>query len=500
MLRREFPFSPFEPLGLQYIQSVLISMGHEVILYDCLIEKSRKIKFLSKENLYRCGSNDQNIIRKIKKFKPDIVGISGMFYAQSDSFYHVADLVKSVSKDIFVIGGGAFPSSYGANVLKDSKGFNAIILGEGEATIVDLVNNLNNLHEVEGICFRDPKSGEIVCTKSRTINMNIDEIALPHRKRSDLYNYSKSIGYEYSDKFDLRKYFKKTVLHFVLFLPIIRSIFARISNFYHKNNLSAHLRPCGFIITSRSCPNKCAFCAIHKVWGNVYRMRSAKSVLDEIDILVRGGAKEIVIIDDNFTVSKERVMAICRGVIERKYNIRLSAPSGIFIPTLDEDVLKALYDAGFRALDFGIENGDQDFLNNVIRKNVNLTHAITVINQAKKIGFYTRAFLIFGFPGETKEIMLKTFRFAFESGIDSARFYIFQPFPGTEAFKMAVEMGAIKEDLDLTRLKVLTDVPQLDTKDFSRDDIKRIHNLACQTLEAQNYEEIKEKLKKILNW
>ena len=229
-------------------------------------------------------------------------------------------------------------------------------------------------------------------------------------------------------------------------------------------------------------------------------MRSAENVLREIDLLVKRGVKEIFIVDDNFTVSKKRTIDICREVIARGYNIKISTPSGVFIPSLDEEVLRYLYQAGLKELQFGVENGNQEFLNKVIKKNLDLGQVKNIIHQAKKIGFRTKGFFLFGFPGETKQIMLDTLKYAFESGLDTARFYIFQPFPNTEAHKMALEMGAIAKDLDFTRLKVMTDVSQVETGQFTKEDVRKIFNFAYDILKKRNYDEVKHNINNILGW
>jgi hypothetical protein len=79
MQENELVFLPFEPLGLEYLQAALLAEGQEVELYDSLAEHPRNIRYLPEKDLYHCGAEDKHIIAKIKKFKPDIVGISGMF-------------------------------------------------------------------------------------------------------------------------------------------------------------------------------------------------------------------------------------------------------------------------------------------------------------------------------------------------------------------------------------------------------------------------------------
>ena len=229
-------------------------------------------------------------------------------------------------------------------------------------------------------------------------------------------------------------------------------------------------------------------------------MRSASNVLKEIDFLVKHGVKEIAIVDENFTLSKERTIEICKEIIRKNYNIRLSSQSGFYLPSLDREVLEYLYRAGLRVLGFSLENGDQYFLNNVIKKKLDLEYAKKIIQEAKEIGLRTNGVFIFGYPEETKETMLKTLRFAFESGLDSSRFYILQPFPETEIYQTALKMGAIEKGLNISKLRFTTDTPQVETKDFTREDVKKIYDLAYDILKNGNYEKIKNKIPEILGW
>lgn len=228
-------------------------------------------------------------------------------------------------------------------------------------------------------------------------------------------------------------------------------------------------------------------------------MRSAANVLQEIDFLVRHGIKEIAISDENFTLSRQRTIEICKEIINRHYNIRLSTNSGFYAPSLDKEVLGYLYQAGLRVLHVSVENGDEEFLNKIIKKRLDLNQVKGLISQAKEIGLRTVGYFIFGYPEETKETMIKTLRFAFESGIDKPRFYILQPFPGTEIYQKALGMGIINH-LNISKLRFTTDLPQVETKDFTKEDVKKIYNLAYDILNKGNYEEIKDKLKNILGW
>ncbi|MDP2709110.1 MAG: radical SAM protein [bacterium] len=498
MLKHELGFLPFEPLGLQYIQASLNNGGFITKLYDCLAEHAEKTFKVSGKNIFHCGSDERDIIKEVKKWRPDIVMISGMFFAQSDSFLKTASLVKRVSPKIIVIGGGNFASLYYKKILTESLDFDFIIIGDGEETANELLNNLNNFTKIPNVAYRD-NQGKIAVIPPANLKINIDDSLLPYRDFSKMYNYAKHVGYNYDELFYFKKFFKRLAVYKGLSFPGLRKLFAAIFNYKHRHGLKALFIPHACISTSRGCPNRCTFCAIHKFHRGLYRMRSTQSVLAEIDLLVSRGARSIIIVDDNFTVSKKRTIEICQGIIKRGYKIRLATPSGLYIPSLDRETLECLFQAGLKDIPFAIENGDQEFLDKSIRKNLKLEQAKEIVKLAREIGFHTSGFFIFGYPGETKKTMLKTLRFAFESDFHHPRFFILQPFPGTEIFETAKRMGALKY-FNYSRLKVITDEPQIETAEFSRQDVKKIFNLAYDILKKGNYNEVKNNLEKILGW
>lgn len=501
MLRHEVGegFLPFEPLGLLSIQSALVKNNYNVKLYDCLMEHPEKTKYIKGKNLYHCGAEEKNIKKVIKKYNPDIIGISCLFFAQKDSFFHTADIAKQTAPNASVIVGGIFPSLQQEEILKENENIDIVVLGEGEETIIDLLNNFNNPSKVNGICYRK-KNNTIMKTVPRKIQTNLDKLPLPYRDYSKKFNYSIYIGYQWSDTFNLKKIIKRFFYYKIVFLPLIRNLAAKYFNFAHKDKAKALLIPYAMIGTTRGCPNRCTFCSVHKFWKGAYRMRSKENVLKEIDDLVKNGIKELVIVDENFTVSRQRTIEICKEIIARKYNIRLTANSGIYIPSLDKEVLAYLHKAGLTILQLSVENGNQQFLNGTIKKQLNLEYAKTIFQYSKEIGLLTMGFFIFGYPGETKETMLDTLKYAFESGLDKARFSVLVPFPGTEVYQTAIDIGAIDEKIDVSQLRFTTDIPQVATKDFTKDDVKKIYDLANDILIKSNYSQVKDSLREILNW
>jgi len=180
-------------------------------------------------------------------------------------------------------------------------------------------------------------------------------------------------------------------------------------------------------------------------------------VLDEIgELIEKWGIDEVQFEDDNLTVDKKRAKDIFRGIIDRGYKIGLNFPNGVALWTLDEELVDLIEEAGAYEMTLAYESGCQEVLSKIVKKPLNLEKArkITRYIQGKKIR--TNAFYIFGFPGETKEQMRQTFRFANEMKTDMAYFFVANPLPGTEMYEIARKRGMLRgdfnfEDLTFTR-------------------------------------------------
>jgi radical SAM superfamily enzyme YgiQ (UPF0313 family) len=206
-------------------------------------------------------------------------------------------------------------------------------------------------------------------------------------------------------------------------------------------------------------------------------MRSAENVLEEIDMLVRKfGIKHINIQDDNFNVSKKRILEICKGIVDSKYNITFLPCSGSFVTTLDEEVLTWLKKAGFHTLRMSIESGNQHILQNVIKKNIDLSKVKGIVDICRKLGIYTEGAFIFGIPGETIETMQETLEFAKKTGFDRIIKFIFQPFPNTELHNVCVKNNYLTNDYDPQKAYITGRHCYVRTDEFSPQDVLKIVN------------------------
>jgi radical SAM superfamily enzyme YgiQ (UPF0313 family) len=194
------------------------------------------------------------------------------------------------------------------------------------------------------------------------------------------------------------------------------------------------------LLTSRSCPNQCNFCAMRFVMGDRIRFRSARHVVDEIKYVYdKYGINYFRICDDNFTFDRQRTMEICRLIIQVQLKIYLDFPNGLMIRTLDEEVIDNLVEAGALRFWLAIENGSEFIRNKIMRKNVSEEKILEVVSLLKKRNVWVSAGFMLGMPEETEESCLDTMRLIEKLDIDSfSTMSHVNPFPGTKLFDQCV--------------------------------------------------------------
>jgi len=127
------------PFGIAYLASYLLSKGEEVMLIDALSEGIENIERF--ENKTKIGLSDEEIERRIREFKPDIVGITSMFTSFYLDAHNLASIVKRINPGIKVVLGGAHASILPEPSLKD-KNIDIVVKGEGEITLWNIVRAL----------------------------------------------------------------------------------------------------------------------------------------------------------------------------------------------------------------------------------------------------------------------------------------------------------------------------------------------------------------------
>lgn len=419
------------PLGLAYIGAVLEEAGYKVRILDTIALNWRSpIKIKGRIHL---GQKWEDISDEIKRSKPDAVGISCPFSCQSHNAHKVADLVKAYDADVPVIMGGAHPSTLPKRVLQDQN-VDYVVIGEGELTMLNLLKTLStgaSFNEIDGFAYRE-EGKTVINPKKRFIN-DIDSLPFPARHL-----------------LPMNEYFNAEAPH----------------------GPELMRKPFTSMITSRGCPFNCVFCSIHTIWGHKWRPRSPDNVLLEIEHLIDVyKIREIHFEDDNLTLDKRRIEKICDLILDRGLDVRWFTPNGVAIWTLDRNLLEKMKKSGCYKLCFGIESGCPQTLK-FIKKPINLTRARQVIHWANDVGIWTHGFFVIGFPYETKEAIYETLRFAVESDLDFASFFIATPLPGTRLLEIVKKEGLIENALNWADLDVFN--ATLNTKFFTAEEINSL--------------------------
>jgi radical SAM superfamily enzyme YgiQ (UPF0313 family) len=271
---------------------------------------------------------------------------------------------------------------------------------EGEVTLAELLERLEGGRDpgdLPGLVHR--RDGEIKVNPPRPYIQDLDSLPLP--------------------AFDL-------IEDFDVYAPPL---------FHYKE------RPVGSVITSRGCPYECTFCE-KTTFGNRLRLRSARSVVDEIELLVRRhGVKEISFSDDTFTLNRRRVYEIFDDVRARGLEFPWTCMARMD-RTVDEPLLRYMRDNGCWYILFGIESGDPEILRE-IKKKIDLDDVRRIIDICHRLGIVSKGFFIVGHPRETPESIERTIKLACDLKLDYINVTINTPMPGSYQYEHVEEYGTI---------------------------------------------------------
>jgi hopanoid biosynthesis associated radical SAM protein HpnJ len=230
---------------------------------------------------------------------------------------------------------------------------------------------------------------------------------------------------------------ERALIHDMDTLPSVLDVYKR--DLTIENYFIGYLQhPYLSFYTGRGCPAKCTFCLWPQtVGGHNYRTQSAEHVVSEMAKAKEyfPQVKEFFFDDDTFTADLPRTEAIARGL--GKLGITWSCNSRANVPY---DTLKVMKDNGLRLLLVGYESGNEDILIN-IKKGVKKSRYVQFAKDVKDLGIVTHGTFIVGLPGESKETVEETIKFACEIDPETIQVSLAAPYPGTFLYDQAVREG-----------------------------------------------------------
>src|SRR5262252_5781115 len=230
---------------------------------------------------------------------------------------------------------------------------------------------------------------------------------------------------------------ERAILENMDLLPFVTPVYKRDLDI--KNYFIGYLKhPYISIYTGRGCKSRCTFCLWPQtVGGHRYRTRSVGNVVEEIAWAQKAfpQAKEFFFDDDTFTDDLPHAEAIAKGL--GKLGVTWSCTAKANVP---RKTLEVLRDNGLRLLLVGYETGNQQILYN-IKKGMRVEFARCFTKDCHELGIKIHGTFILGLPGETKETIEETIRFATEINPHTIQVSLAAPYPGTYLYRQALENG-----------------------------------------------------------
>lgn len=370
-------------LGLMYISGYLRDHGFDNLIIDGQIFAGQGYQYDSREKA------KQEIIRKVVELKPQVIG----FTATTMEIAEAVEMNREIKKRIEVFSMIGGPQATVDPISAVKSGFDAAIIGEGEMTSLELIQELGkeqpDLGKIKGIAWLGSDGNAVI--NERRGYMDLADVSLPAYDKVNMEYYTR------------------------IWDDIIRGIPIKAA----------------MVMASRGCPYCCTFCACNQVFGRQVRYRDPENIKKEINLLKdKYGIEGIWFADDTLTTNLDHVRNICR--IMKESGLYWAAQSRVDL--VNEEIIKLMAESGCLQLDFGVESGSQRVLDEIIDKRIRLADVEKALELCRKYGIRREAGFMFGLPGETKDEMLKTFEFAKKIKADYYSFSIFTALPGTKLF------------------------------------------------------------------
>ncbi len=329
---------------------------------------------------------EKKALEKINLNHFDVVGIT----TDTPRYYEALGIAKEIKKSGKLIVMGGYHVTFLDEEVLSTGLVDFVVRGEGEEIFLNLLNALENntaLKNIPGISYIDDK-----------IFIRNDD-ALPPQKL-DL------LPFPARDLLPIRKY--RTTLNGV---------------------------PSANLITSRGCPYNCYFCASSKFGGIKWRSRSAKNIVDEMEMLRnRYGYRAFEFLDDNFTLSKKRIFEFADELEKRNMtDIIWWCFARVDTIAKNEPMVKRMAEVGAYRVFLGLESVNESVLDNY-GKGIENNQQKEAINILRKYGIGIHGSFIIGDMNETKEMVMKTVNWAKKMNPQLAQFSLLVPFPGTQLY------------------------------------------------------------------
>nr|MDO8133599.1 radical SAM protein [Candidatus Njordarchaeum guaymaensis] len=376
------------PLGLLYIAATLMKHGYSVKVLDMNAEWIR---------------TREKLTRYLRTTKPDLVGISTLT-PTFKSIVDIANICKEELPSSYIALGGYFATFNHDRILSKYRCFDFVARREGEETATELVTELEkskpNFTRVRGLTYRE--NGHVKVNEERPMIQNLDSLPFPAYELVSHLTYGNFGG--------------------------IRTTYKNL----------------GGLLTSRGCHFKCRFCSCSAFTNSTIRCRSPENVVEELRYFGdKFGLSEYMVVDDNFTFDKKRVMKICKLIRENGLDVEWYCEGRI--NQADEAMFREMVRAGCRVMYFGIES----CVDRILRyywKGITYEMIKDAVKKARRANLDVVGSFILGAPIETVSEMWETVTKAAALDIDFAQFNALRLVRGMPLWEELAKQGIINDE------------------------------------------------------
>ena len=365
----------FLPIGLGYLQAMLKSRN-----FPC------RLANLS-------GKGRKEVLAYLRAQNPSVVGIS-MFTFNRKRSGELLAWAREACPGAVLLAGGPHPTHLAEEVFEDCPALDAIVQGEGEQTLLGIVERLKAApgsdlwRRTPGLILREGP------TLPQPPLENLDSVGVPAE--------------------------------------------------YLEADFLNDVGQLAYLSTSRGCPATCNFCNTPEFWGTSIRFRSADSVLREMRLLhAQHGLTYFSFRDDTFTANRARVLELMTGIQGSGLHPLWNCQSRVNL--VDEDRLVAMKRAGCEFMQFGVEHGSERVLA-LLDKGTNLRHARKALESVRRVGMNLGIYLITGIPGETWADVEESATFIRDTRPSDCQISPLALYPGTRMFDQYRAEGRIQRD------------------------------------------------------
>jgi radical SAM superfamily enzyme YgiQ (UPF0313 family) len=344
-------------------------------------------------NWYDIKATPHKIKEILEEKKPDVIGFS-ILHANRWGGIDIAGIAKQIDPRVTIVFGGIGATFLWNLFLNHFQQVDYVVIGEGEYTFLNLIRHLESGHPeaieaIDGLAFR--KDNQAVRTGDAVAIGRLDDLPLPAR-------------------------------------------------YFAYQHLSL----------TRGCVGDCNFCGSPRFWGRKVRFHSTDYFVEQLEILYQKGIRFFYFSDDTFTVNKERVIDICRKIIEKEMNITWNAISRV--DTISKEILYWMRKAGCIQISYGVESGSEK-IRNFLQKKITTPGIQNTFALTRKYGIMVRAYFIYGCPGESWQTIQETIDLMNAIKPLSAIFYILDIFPGTRLYEDFKRRLKVSDEIWLKRIE-----------------------------------------------